>query len=320
MRASRLLSILILLQLRVRLTAEALADEFKVSVRTIYRDIDCLSAAGIPVFGDAGPGGGFQLVDGYQTRLTGLDADEAEAVLLAGMPETAAALGLGAAAGRAKAKLLVALKAQGKIGSERIAARFHLDPVDWYQAAEHVKNLPTLTRAVLDEQCLRLIYESWRGERMRRVEPMGLVQKGGGWYLVARTDGQYRTYKVASIKSLTVLNATFQRPENFDLAAHWANQLRRFETQLRKQTVKIWVTALGCERLATLGAYASEAVALRRPIGSDGWNAVVLPIENLEQAAVTLLGMGPEIRVVQPAALRLRMQKLARAMVLLLRA
>src|SRR6185295_10620801 len=127
MRASRLLSILILLQVRLRLTAEALAEEFEVSVRTIYRDIDALSAAGIPVYGDRGPGGGFRLLDGYRTRLTGLAPDEAEAMMMIGLPGPAAALGLASAATRAKGKLLAALPASGGEDAGRMAQRFHLD-------------------------------------------------------------------------------------------------------------------------------------------------------------------------------------------------
>jgi predicted DNA-binding transcriptional regulator YafY len=160
-RASRLMSILMLLQLRQRLTADELAAEFGVSVRTIYRDVDELSAAGIPVQADRGPGGGFQLVDGYRTRLTGLTAFEAEALLMIGLPEPAAALGLGSAAAGAQAKVLASLPQASLAGAGRLAARFHLDPVDWYRAAPPVDHLPELARAVLAQQRVAVTYESW---------------------------------------------------------------------------------------------------------------------------------------------------------------
>ena len=130
MRASRLLSMLILLQLRGRLTADVLAAEFEVSLRTIYRDIDHLSAAGIPVYADRGPGGGFRLLEGYRTKLTGLTAMEAEALALAGLPGPAADLGLGAALGAGRLKLLAAMPAGMREGAGRIGERFHLDPLE----------------------------------------------------------------------------------------------------------------------------------------------------------------------------------------------
>ncbi|MBL0923283.1 MAG: WYL domain-containing protein [Sphingomonadaceae bacterium] len=313
MRASRLLSILILLQLRARLTAEQLAREFEVSIRTIYRDIDALSAAGVPVYGDRGPGGGFALLDGYKTRLTGLDASEAEAMLMIGMPGQAAALGLGAAAGRARGKLLAALTPEGSAVADRIAGRFHLDPADWYRAAEPVTWLPSIARAVIDQQRLSLRYESWKGVRNRLVDPMGLVQKGASWYLVGRIDGDYRTYRVGAIKSLTVKAERFDRPSGFDLAGYWATQLKRFEEGLRPETARLWVSTEGRRRLAELGAYAAKAVADARAPDANGWAELDLPFENLEQGARLVLGIGPEIVVIAPAALRAAVREVAAA-------
>ena len=158
MRASRLLSILILLQLRQRLTAADLAAEFEVSERTIYRDIDALSAAGVPVYGDRGPGGGIQLLDGYRTRLTGLSANEAEAATMIGLPGPAAELGLGAATSAARNKLFAALPGGGGALADRMATRFHLDPVDWYRGHDALPHLPLIARAVLDQHRLSMRY------------------------------------------------------------------------------------------------------------------------------------------------------------------
>jgi predicted DNA-binding transcriptional regulator YafY len=303
MRASRLLSILILLQLRARLTAEALADEFEISVRTIYRDIDALSAAGVPVYGDRGPGGGFALLDGYKTKLTGLDAAEAEAMLMIGMPGQAAALGLGAAAGRARGKLLAALTPEGSAVADRIAGRFHLDPADWYRVAEPVTWLPSIARAVIDQQRLAMRYESWKGTREREVDPMGLVQKGAGWYLVGRVEHDYRTYRVGGISELVIKAERFERPADFDLAQHWAAGLMRFEQGLRPETARLRVSAEGRRRVAELGTYAARAVAQARLPDANGWAELDLPFENMEQAARLLLGLGPEFVVIAPAEL-----------------
>src|SRR4051794_23288921 len=148
MRASRLLSILLKLQTRGRMTAQALADEFETSVRTIYRDIDQLSAAGVPVYADRGRDGGYQLIEGYRTQLTGLSSAEAETLFLAGLPGPAAQLGLGDARAQAKPKLLAALPAEGRKGAARVASRFHLDPIGWFRSAEHAEILPSLALAV----------------------------------------------------------------------------------------------------------------------------------------------------------------------------
>ncbi|KAA2234752.1 helix-turn-helix transcriptional regulator [Salinarimonas soli] len=310
MRASRLLSILILLQLRGRLTAEALAAEFEVSVRTVYRDIEALSAAGVPVYADRGPGGGFALLDGYRTRLTGLTATEAESLFLAGLPGPAAELGLKATMRAAQAKLLAALPEGRSV--ERIASRFHLDPTEWYQAAETSPRLPAVAQAVWDERCLWLRYESWAGTRERVVEPLGLVLKGGAWYLVAAVGADRRTYKVASILAHHVLtDKAFTRPADFDLADHWAASQRRFEAQLRPNRAQVRASPLGLTRIEALGAYARRAVAQAAPAEADGWRTLDLPIEGLDYAARQLLGLGPEVVVLAPAELRFRLRELA---------
>lgn len=310
MRASRLLAILILLQLRVRLTARQLAEEFEVSERTIYRDVDELSAAGVPVYGDRGPGGGFRLLEGYRTRLTGMSADEAEAMLMIGLPGPAAALGLGQAAQRAKDKLLASLAAPAIEGAGRIGARFHLDPVDWYRSEEAVPFLPGLARALLDQRVVEIRYESWTGVRDWRIEPLGLVLKAGSWYCVAISGSRTSTFKVANMASCAVGDSRFERPPDFDLASHWTASLARFEAELRPRMATLRATPAGLERLKRLGAYAAQAAAAGEP-GSDGWLELDLPIEADCQAALALIGMGGEIEVLSPPGLRAEMGRLA---------
>ncbi len=311
MRASRLLSILILLQLRKRLTAELLAEEFEVSVRTIYRDIDALSAAGVPVYGDRGPGGGFQLLDGYRTRLTGLDSDEAGAMLLISLPAQAQALGLGDAAMRARNKLLAALPETGSAEASRISGCFHLDTLDWYRAARPIPHLATVARAVLDRKSLMIRYQSWSATRDWRVEPYGLVLKAGSWYLVAAGHGKIRSFNVADMHIVTEQSAGFEPPQDFDLPHWWAQSLRDFERRLRPGTAVLRASAIGLRRLRALGAFAAEAVAAAGPADINGWQKLELPLETIETAAPMLLGIGPEFEVIAPDALRLAIGALA---------
>lgn len=290
------------------MTAEALAAEFEVSVRTIYRDVDQLSAAGVPIFGARGPGGGVQLLDGYRTNLTGLATDEAEAMFMIGMPGPAAALGLGPAAARAGRKLLASLPKSWSRDAQRMGARFHLDPVDWYRTAEPVAHLPAIARAVLAQRHLAMTYESWTGTKQREIQPLGLVLKAGTWYVVARSGKAVRIFKVANILEHTVMEATFEYPEDFDLPAFWSAELARFEAGLRPGSARLRASALGLMRLAQWGAYAARAVQQAGMPDPEGWAQLDLPIENVEQAALALLALGPEVKVLEPVAVRDRLR------------
>src|SRR5499427_1436004 len=218
MQASRLLSILMLLQSRGRMSAFALARSLEVSVRTVYRDVDSLSAAGVPVYGDRGRSGGFQLRDGWRTQLTGLTTGEARALLMTGLPGPAKALGLGEAAASAHLKLLAALPADWRSDAERVGARFHLDPIDWFRGPSPADHLREVAEAVWSERRLRIRYESWTAVSDRVVEPLGLVLKGGAWYLVARHRREPRTYRVAANDRARAHVAGCARPAKFDLA------------------------------------------------------------------------------------------------------
>jgi predicted DNA-binding transcriptional regulator YafY len=311
MRADRLLSILLLLQSRGRLTAQALADEFEVSVRTVYRDIDDLSAAGIPVYADRGPGGGFQLLDGYRTRLTGLTAGEAETLLLAGLPGPAADLGLGEPLAMARLKLLAAVPAAAGEGAARVGDRFHLDPVNWYQRAAPPEHLPAIARAVWAQRRIVIRYESWSATVRRTVDPLGLVLKAGTWYLVARIGPDTRTYKVAKVLDLDVLADIFDPPAGFDLAAHWRGAMQRLERDLRRAEAVLRVSPAALSALDRLGADAADAVR-QAPPDAAGWRQATVPIEGIDHAAGLLLGFADGVEVVAPPALRYALAEAAR--------
>lgn len=315
MRASRLLSILLLLQTRGRMTAEALAAEFEVSVRTIYRDIDQLSAAGTPVYADRGRSGGFQLMDGYRTRLTGLTDAEAETLFLGGLAGPAAQMGFSGAVATMQLKLLAALPPERQAAAERLAGRFHLDPVGWYQNPDEVERLPAIAQAVWTSRRIAVRYESWKGEVERTLEPLGLILKGGLWYLAARPEGtgrrEPRTYRVSNILSLTPLEGTFERPADFDLARWWAETSRRFEAEIFTGQALLRATAAGLKRLAWLGTEQARIAAGAKP-GVDGRVEVVVLIESIEHAATDFQRLGAEVEVLAPPELREAMSATAR--------
>jgi predicted DNA-binding transcriptional regulator YafY len=305
MQASRLLSILLLLQTRGRMTAQALADKFEVSVRTVYRDIDQLSAAGVPVYADRGRSGGFQLLDGYRTKLTGLTPSEAEALFLSGLPGPAADLGLGDAMAQAQLKLLAALP--GRQGAGHVAARFHLDPVGWFRGAERTDLLPTVAEAVWTAHRIRIRYESWTDTVDRELEPLGLTLKAGVWYLVAQAGGKPRTYRMAAIEALTVTDEAFERPAEFNLAAYWTAWTRDFEARIQRGQATLRVSPEGLRRLTHLGPAAVEmAQHTAGAPDAEGWVRVTIPIEidSLPHAAQEVLKLGVEAEILEPADLR----------------
>lgn len=303
MRASRLLSILILLQLRGRLSADALAREFEVSVRTIYRDIDQLSAAGVPVYAERGRDGGFQLLDGYRTQLTGFTPGEAETLLLSGA--AAQDLGLGAEAAAAQLKLLASLPPDFGASAQRVAQRFHLDPAPWYARTEPPSALPALASAVWREQRIRIVYESWKGEVTRDLDPLGLVLKAGVWYLVAAARGQPRTYRVSNMRALDITGAPAQRPARFDLARFWNAWAKEFESRLMRERAIVEVSPVGREILRAFNPAAAHAVESGHVSAKrKGWVRAQIPVESFDNAARQLLSLGAELRVVSPPALR----------------
>lgn len=315
MRASRLLSILLLLQTRGRMTAEALATEFEVSVRTIYRDIDQLSAAGAPVYADRGRSGGFQLMDGYRTRLTGLTDAEAETLFLGGLSGPAAQMGFSGAVTTMQLKLLAALPPERQAAAERLAGRFHLDPVGWYQSPDEAARLPAIAQAVWTSRRISVRYESWKGEVARELEPLGLILKAGLWYLAARpAEGKRReprTYRVSNILDLTVGEARFERPAGFDLADWWAEASRRFETDIFTGSAILRMSREGRRRLARLGVEQARIAAQADAAAGDGMADVTVPIESIEHAAMDFQRLGAEAEVLAPAALRSEMRDAA---------
>jgi predicted DNA-binding transcriptional regulator YafY len=267
--------------------------------------VDQLSAAGVPVYAERGRNGGFALLDGYRTRLTGFTPAEAEALLRAGVGPAAADLGVGAAAAAAQLKLLASLPPDSGASAQRVAARFHLDPVNWYSRVEASEVLPAVASAVWGERRIRVRYESWRDLVDRDLDPLGLVLKAGVWYLVAAVKGQARTYRVSNMRALEALNTSAQRPARFDLARYWASWSRDFEARMFSERAVVKLSPLGRRILRDVSPVASEAAeAAHRVCKPRGWVKTEIPIESVTLAARQLLRLGAEVEVLAPAPLR----------------
>jgi len=339
MRASRLLSLLLLLQNRGRMTAQALADELEVSVRTVYRDVESLGAAGVPIYADRGPAGGYQLLDGYRTRLTGLTSEEADSLFLAGVPGPAADLGLGGALAAAQLKLTAALPAELRDRASRVSDRFHLDAPGWFRDTEQTPFLSDIAAALWRDRRLAVRYRRWGNEEVdRELDPLGLVLKAGVWYLVAvgrapqvaetpdprGPVGQPRTYRVSRVLALRECPGQVRRPEGFELAEFWRWRSAELSTALWREVATVRLSPRGRELVPLLlGAVEARAVAesvagagtgAAAAPDAEGWLTVTLPVESTRHAEAALLRLGAEVEVLAPAELRARMAHTAQAL------
>lgn len=285
MRATRLVSLLLLLQTRGLLTAAELAERLEVSVRTVHRDIESLAAAGVPVEAVRGPAGGYRLPGGYRTRLTGLTADEAEALFAAGMPGPAAELGLGGELAAARLKVLAALPEELQERATRAQRLFHLDTRGWFRAEDRVPHLPQLAAALWGGCRVRIRYREGRRIVQRTLDPLGLVVKGGAWYLVAHRSAGMRVYRVSRVVSVRQLGEELRRPRGFDLGVYWEQWSREFEEGLPRVEVSV---------------------------RDRGGNEKVFAYEDLGAAFRALVHRGREVEVIAPPELRERIAVTAR--------
>lgn len=308
MRADRLLSMLMLLQVRGKMPAQALADELEVSVRTVYRDLDALSAAGVPVYAERGPGGGCALLDSYRTTLTGLTGEEVRALFMLTIPAALAQLGVGQELKAALLKLSAALPAERRRDEAWVRQRIHLDWTGW-QAVEPVPHLEAIQRAVWADRRLWLVYRRQAGPAVRRferlVDPYGLVAKAGVWHLVCVAGGRLRVYRVSELLEVRPAGERFERPADFDLAAFWAGWAVEAEAWrgLFQATVRV-SPALAAELPRLFGDRVRDRLAAAAP-DAEGRLTVVLPFDTFESARAWLLGQGGAAEALAPPELRL---------------
>jgi predicted DNA-binding transcriptional regulator YafY len=303
MRADRLLSILLLLQVHRRMTARSLAGRLEVSERTIHRDMEALSSAGVPVHAERGAGGGWVLEESFRTDLTGLTEVEAQALFLATPPRVLADLGLEQASHGALVKLLAALPTPARRDAEFVRQRIHVDATGWRGGESPGPCFATLQEAVWRERCVRLLYGRDEAEPVERlVDPLGLVAKGNLWYLVAAVGGQPRTYRVSRIHEATIVDEPSARPPDFDLAAFWASSSTSFVANLPRFPLSVRVDPAVQHRLWYPGSYAR--VECTGEAGADGWLPVDLTLQSEAEACAYALGFGARMEVLAPASVR----------------
>jgi predicted DNA-binding transcriptional regulator YafY len=312
-RASRLVTLLLLLQTRGQLTAAELAEELEVSERTIHRDVDALSESGVPIYAERGPHGGIRLVDGYRTRLTGMTPEEAEALFLAGMPGPAAELGLGTVVAAAQLKVLASLPPELRARASRLVERFHLDASEWFHASQPVPHLAAISDAVWSGTRIAIDYERGDGAVRRVLDPLGVVLKGGIWYVVAQVAEQLRTYRVSRVVATEPTTERFERPDDFDLAAYWAESAAAFERDAPRIEVVVRVHPDHVGRLrSAVGGSVMNAAQSVETTDPDGWLGLRLRLDWPEEAAGVLLSAGPGVDVVSPPEIRREVAAIAR--------
>jgi predicted DNA-binding transcriptional regulator YafY len=314
-RASRLVAVLLLLQARGQLTAAELARELEVSVRTIQRDIDALAAAGVPVYSERGRDGGYRLVEGYRSRLTGFDSGEAQALVAFGATAVARELGLGQALMSARLKLVAALPAAIRGEVLGAAERFHLDAPGWFTARRATPHLEALAAGVFGDIALEARYRAKSDSRDCRLEPLGLVLKAGVWYLVAREGATIRGYRADRFERVSVTDQQFTRPDGFDLSAFWEAWREAFERGLPVVMVPVRARPSCLRRLrhSVEPGYQHEVDWEAAP-DATGWIRLHLPFEKLEYARAALLGFGADVEILGPAELRSQMTATAAAL------
>jgi predicted DNA-binding transcriptional regulator YafY len=306
MRADRLLSLLLLLQARGRLTGRELARQLEVSARTVHRDMEALSAAGVPIYAMRGSQGGWQLDEGWRTQVPGLDESELRALLMA-QPRVIGDPRLAAAAERALSKLMAALPVSLREQAASIRQRLHVDPTGWYGANEDLSMLPAVQHAVSRDRKLKISYRKPEAGgptvTERIVDPLGLVSKGSSWYLVANTSRGYRTYRVSRIEAVTLLDKPCERPANFDLATHWQQAAQQFIDGRPRYQVLLSMEPNAAKQIKKWRQTSPDDSVSPEP---KGWVILNVRFDHEEEACFVVLGFGSRAAVLKPESLRKR--------------
>ena len=299
MRADRLLSILLLLQVKRRITARDLARRFEVSERTILRDMDALSSCGVPVVAERGVGGGWELMEEYQTRLTGLSPAEIHSLFLARPPQVLADLGLKQESEAALIKLHAALPAAVQKQADFVRQRILVDTRGWRDSSESISCLPVLLDALWRERQLQFVYARQACDpEQRLVDPLGLVARRNTWYLIAQIETQVRTYRVSRMREASILESPCVRPQGFDLGEYW----ERSSVEFREQLPRYYAEFLADPSIMRWVRYRGWRLEQEVVEGDRIRIRVRFDIE--EEALQFALGFGANVAVLQPPELR----------------
>ena len=313
MRADRLLSLLMLLETRGKLTARQLAEELEVSERTIYRDIVALSTSGVPIYTEDGPGGGISLVESYRTDLTGLNTREVHALAMLNIPEPLVKLGVGQELKAAMRKLSAALPSTSRENEARTRQRIHLDAAWWFEPEEPVPHLHTIQQALFQEHKLHLIRREFRTSVEQTFEPYGLVAKSNTWYLVAGGLDHIRVIRVSKISAAQILAEKFEYPQDFNLPSFWKSWCADFKKDRLIFSVTARVFPELIEHLPSIfGEHTDQILMQADEPDEHGCVILTLPFESFEVARARILSLGRAIEVLEPLALRMSVIDFAR--------
>ncbi|MCL5998380.1 MAG: YafY family transcriptional regulator [Chloroflexi bacterium] len=339
MRADRLLSILLHLQVHQRITARELAQRLEVSERTIHRDMQALSVSGIPVTAERGAGGGWALLDEYRTNvvlnaLTGLNPDEVQALFLTTPARVLSDLGLDKASEGAFMKLLAALPAMYRRNAEYASKRIYVDVTGWSRTTEEIPYLPVLLDAVWQARKLYVTYQRSDEKTVERlVDPQGLVAKGSVWYLVAAVDdegrsegscqsegsrrpfGSIRTYRVSRVRSARMMDQPCAHMPDFDLAAYWEQSKVDFQAALPRYPATLRVLPAALPRIRATWRYAR--IEHEAQPDTEGWVKLDVVFDVIEEGCHYVLSLGPQVEVLEPQELRDRVITFAKGVVAL---
>lgn len=314
MRADRLVSILLSLQSHGQMTAKQLAERLEVSERTIYRDMEALSGAGIPVVADRGVNGGWRLLEEYRTNLTGLKEAELKALFVSPSSQLLDDLGLSGTIENARNKLLASVPDHYRENVKDVWHRIHIDTSAWKQAKEQIVSFETLQKAVWEESKLNMCYQRADGNTVERtVAPLGLVAKGSVWYLVALSEDDVRTYRASRIEKATLTGERFDRPPDFDLAQYWKASMQAFVDNLPQYEVRVEVMSSVFPRLKFTGRF----VQIRKvgDANAEGWIPVTLRFDTEQEAQAYILGFGDHIKIIEPQYLISQVVEMAESVV-----
>jgi predicted DNA-binding transcriptional regulator YafY len=302
MRADRLISIMMHLQSKGRMTARELAQLLEVSERTIYRDIDALSAAGVPIYADAGHSGGFTLPRDYRTQVDGLTTPEIHALFLQMNEQPFKQLGIGQSLNSALLKIFNALTERHRVDAEWIQQRVFLDRDSWHQEREQVAFMQAVQQSVWEQRQAVIVYTD-RTDRKAEgtLDPYGLVLKAGMWFVVGKAWGDIRAFRVARIESFRLTDRSFERPPQFRLEPFWRQWMQDYEKRRFRYRTTVEIAAEALPRISAMNGMIAETQPV---LGKPRWKRARLYFENKSAALSTILAQGDLALVIAPEELR----------------